>query len=250
MNQDNDYRRRILGLLIWPTVLLCTSYMFFDPVMGFVYRFTSPFLAPLLVAAVGTVYWVGQGGNTRFLRTVLKGLVLVTTLQLCSAVLPAYHWAHINSAETRSFHQRFGEVLNSISDTGKLVAFNDVGGPALFSGWDTLEGAGLVTPEVPFQNASKVDLVRSFNPDVIIESGCAATQSFPEHEKQGYRLLKPVPWIVYGDDGPKFYQCILGKTDYRALPELQEKLMQMGGPEIQTPWYLELFQWIKRIARQ
>jgi hypothetical protein len=238
---------RELRLLVWPSLLLCACYVAFRPIMGFVYRFPAPFLAPLLAAAAGTTAHVlEERGPSLSKRRMVAGLWLLGALQLASAAVPAWHFSHINSQATRAFHQRFGEALADLPEAGRLAAFNDVGGPAFFSDWNTVEGAGLVTPAALFARMSDQDLVRSFRPDVITQSVDESQLESLPTAFPGYELLRAVPWLVFTDVHPQRYQAVFARRDYPYRDELRDRLADMGTPEIPPPWYFGIYRRMKR----
>jgi len=250
LNEKRTLERKIFHLLIWPSVLVSTSYVFFQPQMGFVFRFTTPYLAPLAISTIATMYIVGSSGRPAILKLPMYFLATLTAFQLLTPNIPAYHWATVISLETNEFHKQFGQRLSEIEPKGSLLALNDVGGPALFSGWKAYEGAGLVTSEVTSDNYGPEELINKFNPDIIIETGCNVDDKFPEHEALGYELIRPIPWLVYTVRGPRYHQCILSRSDYSQKSHLREISFDLGSAEIQPPWYMNMYQWLKRSAYQ
>ncbi len=234
-------------MMLWPALGACASYAAFRPIMGFVYRYPAPFVLPVVIAAAATLARVTERKDAApWARRIALGLGALGALQLSSTIVPAWHFAHVNSRATRAFHEKFGDALARLPDAGRLATFNDVGGPAFFSGWRTVEGAGLVTPSVSLKGISNRQLVASFDPDVITVSAAEgriarATDAFP-----GYRLLRAVPWIVFEGEGPRSYQCVLAREGYAHTVALTQALEGLGVPELPRPWYLEVYSGIKR----
>ena len=245
----SEHLRGIIGISLWPALIVCLCYAFFDPLMGFVYRFTTPFIGPLIVAASGSVCTVRSGTSVGRIRLLTSSLVVLATAQLLSGAIPAYHWAHINSEATRDCHQRVGETLALVSEDGSLIAVADVGGPAFFSGWKSHETLGLVTPEASMDGLSTGQLIESFKPDVLIISSYRKDKGVPDYAR-GYRLAKAVPWLVFSDEGPKSYQCVLARTDYPRFDELRTRLRDVGSREFPLPWYFRAYIWLKKSFRQ
>lgn len=245
MRASTPALRRVFAWLVVPALVLTCSYAPFNPFMGFVYRFTLPFLLPLLIGAVGMATLARPTG-LRWDHLLLA----VTALQIGAAVLPAYHWIRVNAVSTRGFHQAFGEALGRLPEPGVLLAFNDIGGPSLFSKWTTYEGQGLVTPYVvdAHPRPSPGELVDVFKPDVIVQTRCRPTAPYTDYLRRGYRLLKPVPWIVFDDARPAYYQCVFAHPKYEALDALAQAVDAVAVPVFKKPWYLKMYHGIKRIA--
>lgn len=229
-------------LLLWPALGACAAYVAFGPAMGFVYRYPAPFVLPIVGAASATVAHVLDRRDAgAWVKRIAYGLGALGVLQLSSASVPAWHFATVNSHATREFHQRFGEALARLPERGRLAAFNDVGGPAFFSGWPTVEGAGLVTPSVCLDGVSNRALVESFAPDVITVRADERRIEAASREFPGYRLLRAVPWLVFAGDGPRHYQCVLARDGYAHAVQLNEALQDLGVPERDSPWYFALY---------
>jgi arabinofuranosyltransferase len=246
---SEKHTRSILGMCLWPALILCISYIFFEPFMGFVYRFTTPFIVPLVVAASGSISMIRKEAALRRTRLLASFFVAVAAAQLLSAAIPAFHWAHINSEATRECHERVGETLASVSKTGSLLAVADIGGPAFFSGWEARESLGLVTPEVSIDGMGTGQLITAFKPDVIVVSNCQNVRDISTYAA-GYSIVKKVPWIVYSGGGPKSYQCVLARDDYPHFEELQDKFKTVGAREFTLPWYFRAYTWLKKVSRQ
>ncbi len=242
--KDSAMKRQFAWLVI-PAVLLTLSYAPFNPFMGFAYRFTLPFFLPLLIGAVGLVT-LARPAVPRWVWL----LVGLTTLQMGSTLIPTTHWIRYNAISTKGFHQAFGEALGQLPEKGTLLAFNDIGGPSLFSKWVTYEGQGLVTPKVvesePRHSAG--ELVDIFKPDVILQTRCRPDAPYAEYTRRGYRLIKPIPWIIFDDAKPSYYQCVFGHPKYSGLQELEQAVAPVGVPVFTKPWYLKTYHWIKRVA--
>jgi len=234
-------------LLFWPSLLLCVSYVSFVPIMGFVYRFTVPFALPLILVASGTIVGTVRDRRTSPARAIAATTASLAVFQLASSVVPAYHFVTVNSAATQVFHVRFGELLAGISSEGRLAAFNEIGGPSFFSGWHSVEGAGVVTPHVArHHELSQEEIVRDFDPDVIImtvdEHGLERRGAFP-----GFRLIRKVPWLVYGGGGPRHYQAVFAREDWADLSKLERGVEDLGLGEIDPPWYCPLYRVAKHL---
>ncbi len=250
LNEKGSLGRKLCHVYIWPSILVTLSYIFFQPQMGFVFRFTTPYLTPLAICAIGTMANVGSAERPALLKLPMYFLAGITTFQLLTPNIPAYHWATVISKETKEFHRDFGIELSKIDPPGSLLALNDVGGPALFSGWKAYEGAGLVTPEVTSEGFGPKELINKFHPDILIETGCNVDDTFPEYEALGYELLRPIPWLVYVSRGPRYHQCILARVDYPNKNQLRSIVYKLGSEEIQPPWYMNMYQWLKRSTYQ
>jgi len=194
--RDRD-RRRLLAALALPPLAMCFTYVFFDPIMGFVYRFPTPYLIPVLMAeAVALAPGEAGGGGTRSGRGWRRVGTAAVLGQLLANAVPAWHWASTNSTAAAGAHVAVGHALGSLPEPGRLAVFNAVGALGFFSDWETVEGVGLVTPAVALDHAEPNDLVRDFAPDVIVVTGCPY-HSEGRRNYDGYSFVAAVPWLVF-----------------------------------------------------
>jgi MFS family permease len=245
----DNHQRSVLGMLFWPAFLMCFVYVFFNPIMGFAHRFLIPYFLPLLIsAAIGLDALLSD--VDRKIRILGKLAASVAVLQIVGMVIPSYHYSRIYSVTTTAYHQGFGEMLASLPGKGRLATFNDVGGPAFFSDWDTVEGAGLVTPEISIGRMSDEELVASWKPDVIVHSGCPMDSPHAGNRFQGYRFVRAIPWLIFPQGFAGRGQCVYVNPTYAYVEQLETAVTTVGAPPIPDLWYLRLYFFLKEAFRQ
>ncbi len=232
-------RRRLL-LLVVPALAGIAFYATMRPVMGFVFRFTVPYFIPLILA--GTCAHASApcvGGCLPYLR---RFCVAVGLAAFLSVLVPAWHWATVNSRALRLTHVELGRALKLTGHQGVLLALNDLGGPAYFSDWTAYEGVGICTPAASIEKLPPEALAQRFQPDLIIISGGS------EHEVVfgNYRIVRRIPWLVYADEAKGLTQDVYMRDGCGFADELRRVLQAVPGMEkTARPWYLHLYRMLK-----
>lgn len=235
--------RRALFCLAAPSCLLCVSYLFTVPTMGFVYRFVVPFLLPLLMAV--SVAWHLRPFPPA--KRIVGSVLLVVILgQLLSSGLPAFHFVRVNSLGLRRCHEAIGRLLARLPRPGRLLALSDVGAVSYFSDWHSAEGVGLVTPAVLLEKRRGLDLIQTERPDVIMMTCLSRTLD----RIPGYSGVRAVPWLVFEGGERSLYQCVYVRDGYPANSELARGIDAIRAPEMRTPGYFRLYEWLKQTFGQ
>jgi hypothetical protein len=234
--------RRALFCLAAPSCLLGVSYLFTVPTMGFVYRFVVPFLLPLLMAV--TVAWHLRPCRSAR-RSIGSVLVVLILGQLLSSGVPAFHFVRVNSLGLHRCHEAIGHLL-ATAPHGRLLALSDVGAVSYFSGWHSAEGVGLVTPAVLLEKRRGLDLIQTERPDVIMMTCLSRTLD----RIPGYSGVRAVPWLVFKGRERSLYQCVYVRDGYPAGRELSRGIDALHAPEMSTPRYFHLYEWLKQTFGQ
>ena len=244
----NSFENGAYRVIFWPPLMMCTSYVFFVPIMGFVYRFTVPFVLPLILVASESIAGSIRARDSRISTGAVKlGIALVALIQLVGSVLPAHHFAVVNSRATSAFHVKFGRLLADISPDGKLVAFNEVGAPSFFSGWRSVESAGVVTRYVArYPELTRQEIVEQFDPDVIIMTASESRLETVASAFPRFQRVHSVPWLVYRG-GPRHYQVVFAREGWTGLVALERGVQDLGLGEIDPPWYFPFYRLAKRV---
>ena len=212
--------------------------------MGYLYRFTVPFWVPIVIAAgAALAKSAGQGDPNRWRRS-LVALALYHAL----ALIPALHQVRVVSPAANDVHLAFGRMLSKFPERGRLLALDDVGAAAYLSGWETDEGAGLVTPDVSLRHTSRADLVRSRKPDVILLAECRS-ERLDRALEDDYILIARLPWIVFTDGSLEVFQCVYCRASYPFRDLLADRVRALGHAPRAAPWYFAPYRGLKRILR-
>jgi len=232
-------------LMTVPALVGILFYSIVQPIMGFVFRFTVPYFLPLIIAnafALVPHRWSeneppGLGKIIRLQRI----STIATVLMFLGTIIPAYHWATVNSTATVSAHVAIGQALKATNVKGILITLNDTGGPSYYSDWISYEGAGLCTPDISVKKLSVEELIEAKHPDVVLVSGGARRDRI--YEK--YVLVKSIPWIAFRGDQKKLSQDVFVREDSAIRPKVELEINRVYGFSGERPWYLTGYRSLK-----